>query len=75
MVDKDFLKWLTDNIKLFGGQINVGGAIVATPDFKVGAKSQMILKAASNIVLFYKTVERVIIKNMIQWNPIINYFK
>ena len=50
MVDKDFLKQLTYNIKRPGGHINVGGAIVATPTFKFGEKFQMRLKANSNIV-------------------------
>ena len=38
IVDKDFLKLLTDKLKHLGGQINVGGAIIATPYFKFGAK-------------------------------------
>ena len=50
MVDKDFLKQLTDYLKRSGGQINVGGVTVATPDFKFGVKFQMILEAASDIV-------------------------
>ena len=49
MIDKDFLKLLIDNLKLPGGQINVGGAMVVTPEFKFGAKSKMILEAALNI--------------------------
>ena len=36
IVDNNFLKQLTDNLKLPGGQINVGGAMIATPDFKFG---------------------------------------
>ena len=38
MFDKDFLKHLTDNLKRSGGQINVGGAMVATLSFNPGAK-------------------------------------
>ena len=36
MVDMYFINQLTDNLKLRGGKINVGGAIVATPYFKFG---------------------------------------
>ena len=38
MVDKYFLKHLTDNLKLPGGQINVDDVMVLTPYFKFGAK-------------------------------------
>ena len=38
IVDKDFLKQLTDKLKHLGGHINVGGAIIATPYFKFGVK-------------------------------------
>ena len=40
--DKDFIKQLTDNLKFPSGQINVGGEMVATSDFKFGANLQMI---------------------------------
>ena len=50
LVDIYFLKQLTDNLERPGGQINVGGAMVVTSDFKSGVKSQMILEAAWNIV-------------------------
>ena len=49
-VDKDFLKKLTDNLKFPDGNINVGGAMVTTPDFKFGTKLQMILETAFNLV-------------------------
>ena len=60
MVDLDFLKQWIDNLKHWHGQVNVGGAMVERPDFKSGAKSQMILEAALNIVWFYNTVVRAI---------------
>ena len=50
MFDKNFLKHLTDNLRFPGSQIEFGGAIVVTPAFKFGTKSQMRLEAASNIV-------------------------
>ena len=50
MVDKYFIKQLTDNIKLLGGHINVYGAMVATPFFKFGAKLQMRLESTSNLM-------------------------
>ena len=75
MVDKDFQKQLTDNLKRPGGLMNVGGAMVATLDLKFGANPQMSLEATSNIVLFYKTVVRATNNDMIQWDPIIEDFK
>ena len=72
MVDKECLKQLTDNLKHPGVQINVGGAMVATPAFKFFAKLQMILKSASIFVRFYKTTGISISKTMIQWDPNIN---
>ena len=45
MFDKDFLKQLIDNLKCPGGQINVGGAMVATTAFKFGVKVQIRLEA------------------------------
>ena len=74
MFDKDFLKHLTDNLKRSGGQINVGGAMVATLSFNPGAKLQMILEATSNIVIFYNTVGRAITNTPIQWDPITKDF-
>ena len=75
MVDKDFLKQLTDNLKRPGDRINFGGVMVALPDFKFGAKSQMRLRYASDFVRFYKTVGRAITNTMIQWDPIIKDFR
>ena len=43
MVDKDFLKQLTDNLKRPCGKINVSCAMVATPYFKFGSKLHMRL--------------------------------
>ena len=43
MVDMNFLKQLTDNLKYPDVQINMGGIVVATPAFKFGVKSKMIL--------------------------------
>ena len=75
MVDKDFLKQLTDNIKRPGGQINVGGAMVAMPYFNFGANSHIKLESSSNIVWLYNTVGRSIRHIMIQWYAIIKEFK
>ena len=49
--------------------------MVERPDFKSGAKSQMILEADSNLVRFYNTVARAIPNTIIQWDPIIKDFK
>ena len=48
--DKYFLEQLTDNLKIYDGQINVGGTMVTTPDFMFGVKLQMRLEYASNLV-------------------------
>ena len=40
--------------------------MIATPGFKFGVKSQMRLKYASNVVIFYNTVRISITNNMIQ---------
>ena len=48
--------------------------MVATPDFKVGAKSKMRLEASSDLVKFYKTVGGDITNTMIKWDPIIKDF-
>ena len=71
MVDEDVLKKLIDNLKLPGGQINVGGAMVAMPYFKFGEKLQMRLEAVSNLLQLYKTLGRSITNTIIQWDPII----
>ena len=75
MVDRYFLKKSTDNLNHPGGQINVGGAIVATTDSNFAVKSQMRLESASNLSQLYKIVIRSINNNMIQWDPIIKEFK
>ena len=66
MVNKYFLEQLIDNLKRPGRQNTVGGAMVAIPDFMFGAKLQMTLEAASNLVRLHKTVERAITNTIIQ---------
>ena len=75
MVGKNFFKCLTYNLKRPGGQIIIVGVMVATPDFKFGAKLHMRLEDALNLVKFYKTVGISITNIMIQWDPIIKDFK
>ena len=75
MVDKDFLKQFIDNLKRPGNQINLGGEMVVTPYFKFDENLHMRLEADSNILRFYNTVGRAITNTVIQWDPIINYFK
>ena len=50
IVDKYFLKQLTENLKRPGDQINEVGVMVLMPDLKLGAKSQKRLEADSNIL-------------------------
>ena len=69
MVDKNFLKQLTDKLKHTGVKNNVGGAMFVTLDLKFCVKLQMILEPDSKILQFYKRVGGLISKNMIQWDP------
>ena len=75
ITDKNFLEHWTDHLKRPGGQVNVGGAMVAVPDFKFGGKLQMRLESALNIVRLYKTVGIYITNSIIKWDPIIKDFK
>ena len=52
----------------------MGDVMVASPTFKFGEKSQMILGAALHLVQVYNTVGIDITKNLIQWEPIIKDF-
>ena len=58
MVDTVFLKQLTYTLKHTSGRITVGSAMFATSDFKFGTKLQVILEAASNLVLLHKKLGR-----------------
>ena len=62
----DFPKQLTYNLKFPIGQVNLGGAMVATPDFNFDAKSQMRLEYASSIVRFYRKVRRAFTNTIIK---------
>ena len=74
MVNKYFIKQLTDNLKRPGEQINMGCVMVVTPYFNFGTKLRMRLEVASNLVQVYKTAGIVITNTMIQWDPIVKDF-
>jgi len=75
--DVSELKQIAENLRKPAGRIPdpaagaVGGpplgATVPTPPFVFGAKNQLRLKAASNIVRYYETVGRVLSPSMIRW--------
>ena len=82
--DVSELKQIAENLRKPAGRIPdpaagaVGGpplgATVPTPPFVFGAKSQLRLKAASNIVRYYETVGRVLTPSMIRWGTEIKVF-
>jgi hypothetical protein len=49
------------------------GAMIHTPRFVLGVKSQLRLKAAANLVRYYQTCSRDITAPMMQWDPMIKY--
>ena len=79
----DDLKLIADNLRRPPGRIAdpragqrgvPAGATIPTPAFTFGAKSQLRIKAASDIVRYYETVEREITAPMMRWNPIVKNF-
>jgi hypothetical protein len=78
--DKDTLKQVADNLRRPGGRVPnpdpgaVAGAMIPTPPFVFGAKSQMRLLAACDLIRYYDTVGREITTNNIRWDPVIKNF-
>jgi hypothetical protein len=74
---KDTLKQVADNLRRPGGRVPnpdpgaAAGAMIPTPPFVFGAKSQMRLLAACDLVRYYGTVGREITTNNIRWDPVI----
>jgi hypothetical protein len=77
--DDDNLKKISENLRRPSGRVptdpdNLDGPTISTPPFVFGAKSLNRLKAASNIVRYYKTIGRApTIANM-QRDPVIKVF-
>ena len=78
--DKDSLQQIASNLRRPGGRIPdpdpnaPRGATIPTPPFVFGAKSQMRLGVACNLVRFYETIGRPLTASNISWNPIMSRF-
>ena len=78
--DKDTLKQVADNLRRPGGRVPdpdpgaAAGATIPTLTFVFGAKSQMRLLAACDLVRYYETVGREITPQNIRWDPVIKNF-
>ena len=75
--DKDSLVQIADNLRRPGGRIldpNNPLATIPTPPFVFGAKSQMRLEVACNLIRFYDTIGRPLTAANIAWNPIMSCF-
>ena len=79
--DKDTLSQISENLRRPGGRIPDpsplanAGATIPTPPFVFGAKSQMRLKVACDLVKYYNTTGRPLTASNIQWDPVMSRFK
>lgn len=79
--DKDSLHQLADNLRRPGGHIpdpNPGaapGAMIRTPPFVFGAKSQKRLLVACNLIRYYNAVGRPLTAANMQWNTVMKHFE
>ncbi len=74
----DALKHVDNNLCRPAGRIpdpNNANATIPQPSFQFGAKSQMRLESACDLVRFYVTIGRDLTAANICWNPIIKDFK
>lgn len=78
--DEEF-KQVADNLRRPGGYVAdpnpnaAAGAMVPTPPFVFGAKSQMRLKVAAIAVRYYQTVDRSLTVNGMAWNNALKNFR
>ena len=78
--DEETFKQLVENLRKPGGTVQdpnpnaAAGAVIPTPAFIIGAKSQTRLKAAICIAKYYETVSRDLTPDNMQWNPVIKNF-
>jgi len=72
---------ISQNLRRPGGRIPdpdpnaAAGATIPTPPFILGAKSQMRLIAACDLMRYYETVGRSLSVTNIKWNPVIRNFQ
>ena len=78
--DADSLAQIANNLRRPGGRIPdptpgaPPGATIPTPPFVFGAKSQMRLEAACDLVRFYRTIGRPLTAANIAWDPVMRNF-
>ena len=78
--DEKTMKQISDNLRRPGGRIPDpnpaagAGATILTPPFIFGAKSQLRLLAACDLLRYYETVGRTETPTNIRWNPVIKNF-
>ena len=79
--DDDTFKQLVENLRKPGGTIPdpnpqaPQGAVIPTPAFVIGAKSQTRLKTAMDIAKYYGTVNRDLTAANMRWTPVIRNFQ
>ena len=79
--EKDSLQQLADNLRKPGGRIPdsdpnaPAGAIIPTPVFTYGAKSQKRFTVACDLIRYYQTVGRDLTAANIQWNQVMSNFE
>ena len=78
--DEDSLKQVAENLRRPSGRIpdpNVGavaGAMIPTPPFVFGAKTQMRLLVATDLVRFYETIGRDLSVTVVVWEHVMKNF-
>jgi len=78
-IDSENLKQIADNLQRPAGTIvdpndAAGVRLIPIPPFVFGAKSQLRVKAATNLLHYYETVGRVHTVSNLRWDPIIKNF-
>ena len=79
--DKECLSQIAETLRRPGGRIpdpNIGavvGTTIPTPPFVFGAKSQMRLRVACDLIRYYITTSRPLTAANIQWDPVMSRFK
>ena len=78
--DKESMKQVAENLRRPGGRVadpdpnSAAGATIPTPPFTFGAKTQLRLNAATEIVRYYETVGRELTAANLQWHSVIKNF-
>ena len=79
--DKDTLSQIAENLRRPGGRIPdpnpaaPTGTSIPSPPFVFGAKSQMRLRAACDLIRCYRMTGRTLTATNIQWDPVMSRFK